>query len=228
MPKVDVVTGKGLTRGTAKLRAAVRHRAFVRAFLGGPEGVRGNGGRSALAAGYLASTSAAASVKGSKLLARSAVQRLIARHLEREDVSTQRLLHELASVALAQISDVIEWDEAGARLVASSKLLDDDTRAAVQEVEQVPSEHGTRVRVRMHDKVRAIEVLLRAKRAVGDDVPREFTLVIGRTGVVQINAGPTGAGDGAPLTLRLGEAPSASGNGDEAAPPPSPDDEATE
>ena len=211
-----------MNRATAKLKAALRARKFVRAFLAGPEAVRGNAAQCAILAGYRPGTAQSASVEGARQLANPYVRRLLARHLEREELTTQRIVHELASVALAKISDVIEWDATGARLRASSKLLDDDTLAAVQEVEQVPTEHGVRVRVRMHDKVRALEVLLRAKRAIGDDVPHEFTLIIGRAGPVQVNAGGD-AGDGAStrVTLRLGEALAGSGNGDEApdAPP---------
>src|SRR3990170_123107 len=203
-------------RATAKLKAALRARKFVRAFLAGPEDVRGNAAQCAIIAGYRPGTAQSASVEGARQLANPYVRRLLARHLECEELTTQRIFHELASVALAQISDVIEWDATGARLRASSKVLDDDTLAAVQEVE-----HGPRVRVRMHDKVRALEVLLRAKRAIGDDVPHEFTLIIGRSGPVQVNAGPGGEGDGAParLTLRLGAPPPGSGNGDEVPPP---------
>ena len=214
-----------MKRGTARLRALVRARKFVRAFLAGPEGVRDNAAQSAIAAGYKPGNAVSASVQGARMANHPLVREMIARHLEREGITTQRVVHELASVALAKLSDVTEWDSDGVRVLKASRLLDEDTLAAVQEVESLRTvEHApdgtmqtkTHAKVRLHDKVRALDTLLRWTTRTGDDAPREFTLVIGRAGAVQINAMPP---DG-PMTLRLGASPTST-NGDEAAPPDS-------
>lgn len=186
-----------MKRGTAKLRQALRDRKFVRAYLTGPDGVRGNAARSAQAAGSKATSTVSLQVQGAKVLAKPNVQRLIQRALDRYNVETERLVGELVAVALTPLRDIVEWDKNGVK-VKDSRLLTDAEAAAIQEVEQEETRYGRRVRVRLHDKLRAIEILARIKKAIGDDVPREFTLVIGRADRVAVAVAAASPGDGGP------------------------------
>lgn len=179
----------GLDKGPAKLRAMLRARRFVQAFMAGPEGVRGNAAQAVCAAGYGSTKPSSAAVRGSILLARPDVQRMIQRHMDRIEATTDRILRETAAVAFADMREIAEWDEEGI-VVRSSKLLDDAAAAAVQEVEHHRTAQGTRVHVKLHDKIRGLELLAKLRRAIGDDAPREITLVIGRAGSVNLGLPP--------------------------------------
>ena len=184
---------KGLTKGNAKLRAALRRRKFVRAYLAGGEGVVGNLAGAIRAAGYRYKTNLSAASQGSKMLGRPDVRREIQRYMDREGATTERILLELSRVAFSDMRDLAEWGDDGVQ-VRPSRLLDDHAAATVEEVEQQPTEHGLRVRVRLYDKLRALELLAKIRRAVGDDEPKEFTLIIGRADRVQVSPGPPGDG----------------------------------
>ena len=189
-PRNAADPGRPLRR-TAKLRAMLRARRFVAAFVAGPEEVRGNSAQSARVAGFRSSTPGAMAVRGATMLARPQVRRMIERHMDRVGATAERILAETAAVAFADLRDVAEWDEGGVTMF-SSKLLDDATAAAIQEVEQHSTKEGVRVRVKLHDKIRALDLLAKLRRVIGDDAPREFTLVIGRAGSVSLTAGAGG------------------------------------
>ena len=92
------------------------------------------------------------------------------------EIGVDRLVEELEAVAVAQITDVLEWGETiavqtkkGERLVYGVKVrsLDDiphHVRAAISEVRQ--TKDG--ITIKMHDKLRSIELLGRFRRMWGD------------------------------------------------------------
>lgn len=71
---------------------------------------------------------------------------------------TSRLLEEQLSVALARISDVVDWDGRDAVLMPPG-ALDEATLAAIAEVSIIPGKWGDRMTVRMHPKLEAIAAL---------------------------------------------------------------------
>ena len=96
--------------------------------------------------------------------------------LAKTEVGVDRLVDELESIAVAQITDVLEWGETiavqtkkGEKLIYGVKVrsLDDiprHVRAAISEVRQ--TKDG--ITIKMHDKLRSIELLGRFRRMWGD------------------------------------------------------------
>lgn len=85
---------------------------------------------------------------------------------ERTQVTADRVLQELASIAFSDLRDVATWDEDGVSLVASSDLSDEAARAlreVTARVETFEGDQGTRttrhLQVKQHDKMRALELL---------------------------------------------------------------------
>ena len=116
-----------------------------------------NATQSAIRAGYAPGS---AKVTASRLLTNANVREAIRGARERLssslDVDAERVILEYARIAFADPRDVLEWDAGGVTLKDSSELSEDAVRA-VAEV----SETAIGVRVKMHDKVRALDSLAR-------------------------------------------------------------------
>lgn len=115
--------------------------------------------QAAIDAGYTkrhAGTSAGKLLKNPKMAAFIEGKR--AQMISSTEASVQRVLHELAAVAFASLGDYLSWEGTEAKLAASESLTPAQ-RAAVSEVVSAPGMYGTRVRIKLHDKLRALELL---------------------------------------------------------------------
>lgn len=87
------------------------------------------------------------------------VSRLQAERAQRTQITADRVLAEIARVAFANITDVIEWSQQGISVVPSDGLSVDST-AAIAEVimNETQSESGVtrQIKIRMHDKLKAL------------------------------------------------------------------------
>lgn len=77
---------------------------------------------------------------------------------ERFHGGRERLIAELQAIAYSNLKNVAKWDEESVDFKASEDLDHLET-AALQEISSQPGEHGTTMRVRKHDKLRALELL---------------------------------------------------------------------
>ena len=77
---------------------------------------------------------------------------------ERFHGGRDRLIAELQAIAYANVKNVAKWDGKNVDF-KSSEDLDHLETAAIQEISSQPGEHGSTVRVRKHDKLRALELL---------------------------------------------------------------------
>lgn len=130
-----------------------KHRLFVRQYCR-----TRNATRSAILAGYSEKTAGAI---GGELLQKpeiaEAIEIGIARLAERIDVDAERVIQEYARIAFARPDDVIRWE--GNKLVITDiDDLDDDTLASIAEVTQTASGD---LRIKFHDKAKALEALAR-------------------------------------------------------------------
>lgn len=121
-----------------------------------------NATKSAIAAGY---AEAQADVQGWQLLSNPKVskqlRKLMARRAKKLELSGENVLREISKIAFSDIRAVMEWDAMGVKVKASHKVHS-DAAAAIQSIEQHTSETdkscNTTVKVKLHDKMRALEL----------------------------------------------------------------------
>ena len=68
------------------------------------------------------------------------------------------MVKELARVAFSDPRKIFQWGPYGVTLLQSSDLTDDEA-AAVGEVSQTTSENGGSIKAKLHDKLKALELL---------------------------------------------------------------------
>lgn len=74
------------------------------------------------------------------------------------DINAERVLQELASVGFANISDYMDWNDGSVNLKDSGQLTREQT-GAVSEVVYHFGENSGQVKIKMHDKLKALEKL---------------------------------------------------------------------
>jgi phage terminase small subunit len=90
----------------------------------------------------------------------AAISQVLAARRERLAVTAERVIHELARIAFADIGRIMDWSEDGATVRPPAELSEDD-RAAIAEIAVVKGEKSLAARVMLHDKERALEALCR-------------------------------------------------------------------
>ncbi len=133
-----------------------RQAAFVREYL-----IDLNATQAAIRAGYSAR---AAHVTGPRLLANArvaeAIQKGQAKRADKLEITADRVLLEIARLAFADARKLVKWS-GDTMTTVSSEEIDDDTAAAVAEVSQTFGSDGRQaVKLRLHDKSKALDNLL--------------------------------------------------------------------
>ncbi len=140
--------------------------AFVREYL-----VDLNATQAAIRAGYSERT--AYSV-GQRLLKNVEIQRAVAaaqaKRARRVEITADRVVAELAKIAFSDPRDLMEWGPDGVVLRPSAELSDDQA-ASVAEV----AENNAGLRLKKHDKVKALELLGRHIGIFTDKVKAEVS-----------------------------------------------------
>jgi phage terminase small subunit len=120
-----------------------------------------NATRAAIRAGYSAKT---ALQQGPRLLVNVGVQEAIAKAMSKRskkvEITQERVLLEFARVAFGDIRKVMSWGEEGVTLKSSDELSDDDA-AIVSEVSETATEKGRNLKLKTHDKMKALEMVAR-------------------------------------------------------------------
>lgn len=96
------------------------------------------------------------------------LDQMLAKVRERFEVSEERVLGLLARIAFSQVSDFFEWGPEGVKL-KPSELLTEEQVVAVAEV----SKTGGTVRLKLHDKLRALELLGKRLKLWSDKMEHE-------------------------------------------------------
>jgi len=118
-----------------------------------------NATQAAIRAGYSQRTAQRIGSENlSKPLVGEAIAQAKAERAKRTEVTTDRVVEELARIAFASISDVVESGPDGLKLKQSSDLPH-DAAAAVAQVRQTQGKNGHSLSVGMHDKLRALVLL---------------------------------------------------------------------
>ncbi len=131
-----------------------RYKLFVAEYL-----TNFNATKAAIAAGYAPK---AAHVTGCLLLKNDKVQRLIQEAMndraERTKVTQDKVVKELAKIAFANMKDFVRWGPTGVKVKNSQEVIEEDS-AAIAEISQVDTQYGTNIKFKLHDKLRALELL---------------------------------------------------------------------
>ena len=116
-----------------------------------------NASKAARRAGYSQRT---AGEIGYELLKRRDVQaeicKLMAERSERTQIRADRVLLEIGRIAFADIRKVVTWEGNDVRIVDADEISADDA-ATVAEISRSESKDKVNIRVRMHDKLNALE-----------------------------------------------------------------------
>lgn len=132
-----------------------------------------NATQSAIRAGYSEGT--ARSI-GSENLSKPDVQHYIqelASDLnKRTNNEIERIIMELQLIAFGSLRDVSEWD-AGGLSIRNSKELPDGKDRLVSEISENRTEKSTTVKIKMHDKLKALELLGKYHKIFTDKVEHE-------------------------------------------------------
>ncbi len=75
------------------------------------------------------------------------------------DISAERVLNELARVAFSDMRNYVQIGSGGSLRINDPKDLTEDQTAAISEMSETTSEHGGSLKFRLHDKIRALELL---------------------------------------------------------------------
>lgn len=129
-----------------------------------------NATQAAVRAGYSAKT---ANEQGAQLLAnlsvRARIDAALAEQSKRTGVTADRVVRELARVAFANSQDVVNYDDA---TVKPDAARDDTAAVASVRVKTIPTKDGPGVEreVKLHDKLKALELLGRRLGLFTDNV----------------------------------------------------------
>lgn len=97
----------------------------------------------------------------------------------RTGITADRVVREIAKLALSNLTDVMTWDESGATLIHSAQLSP-DAAAAIAEISDTRTERGGVLKVKLHNKVAALEQLAKHVGLYGGKQDGE-TIIIERS-----------------------------------------------
>ena len=143
---------------------------FVRQYL-----VDLNSTQAAIRAGYSEKT---AYRIGAELLQKTSVAEAIAtaqaKREQRTEITADRVVAELAKIAFGSARDVMEWGPNGVVLKDSAELTDEQA-AAIAGVSENITQNGSSLKLKRHDKVKALELLGRHLGMFTDKVKNEIS-----------------------------------------------------
>ena len=86
----------------------------------------------------------------------SAINYLMQKRVQRIQITSDRVLKELAKIGFHDVKDFLEYDDNGLVSYKPSDLVD---TAPIAEISQIATKHGTSTRMRFHDKLKSLELL---------------------------------------------------------------------
>lgn len=131
-----------------------RERLFIKHYL-----VLRNATQAAIKAGYSQKTAA---VKASQLLSKVNISEAIEagiQGLEKKlDITAERIAEELAKIGFSDMRRIAKWGHNSVEFIPFDSL-DDASAAAISEISESTTEYGQNLKVRLHDKTKALELL---------------------------------------------------------------------
>ena len=96
-----------------------------------------------------------------------AIRKAMQERNQRVEISQDRILEELSRIAFGDLRDAVTWGPSGVSL-KDSTVLTDEQAAAIAEVGETVTKDGGSTRIKRHDKVKALELLMRHKGMLND------------------------------------------------------------
>lgn len=149
------------------------HLIFCKEFV-----VDGNGARSAKAAGFSVKTAKEQAVwLLDQPLIQAEINELNEKRSKRLEVSADRVLEELAKIAFVDATTIFDVDEKG-NFTFTGKLSDlsPEERACIAEVTQTKTVGGGSIKVKLHDKLSALEKIGKHLKLFTDVTESKFEL----------------------------------------------------
>lgn len=156
----------------------------------------GNATEAAKKAGYSARSAkqTAAELMANPLVA-AAIAAKMARLTSKHEVTSERIIAELARIAFLDPRKVMSWGPDGVRFARSDELTDDEAACVVEASETVTEAGGT-IRVKLADKLGALSLLAKIQGLLVDRVKVDGTATLEIVEeIVDGPASPTGTED---------------------------------
>lgn len=140
-----------------------------------------NATQAAIRAGYSKKT--AYSI-GQRLLKHVEVAKAIKKAKEdrekRLEVTAERISEELAKIGYSNVKDFVKFDADGVVTITDSEDLTPDQAACIAEVVQSETDKGCNFKFKLHDKLKALELMGKHKKMFTDKVEHSgnFTVVM--------------------------------------------------
>ena len=133
-----------------------RHKVFAAAYLAN----KFNAKQAAITAGY---SKKSAAQEGSRLLTNVNVQALIKEKakeaLEKSELKIVRVIKELEEIAFCDITDFIDFKHGDFTIKDTEKMKKNGSTSVIASVQKVETQKSTRTSFKMHDKMKALELL---------------------------------------------------------------------
>jgi phage terminase small subunit len=139
-----------------KRRLTLKQEVFVREYL-----IDLDAAKAVIRAGYHATGQRAAEI-GYQLLQKAPVREQIQAEMDarsrRTHITADQVVTELARVAFVDMSRIVRF-EGGKMVITETKDLTEDERRALSEMSESVTENGHTRKVKVHDKLKALELL---------------------------------------------------------------------
>jgi len=167
-------------RKMAREELTPKQEMFVREYL-----VDLNATQAAIRAGYSKKTAGAV---GHEVLKKpeiqAAIQKAMQSRAERTQITADRVLEEWSKIAFMDIKEVVDWDENGITIRPSAEV----DGSLIAEISQIATESGHNLKIKMHDKMKALDSVARHLGMFNDKLNLSGNTTIN----VRINGGDTG------------------------------------
>ncbi len=167
LKRFETQTGKVNAKGSKPAKLLEKREMFCREYL-----IDLNATQAAIRSGYSPKT---AKSQGQRLLTKADVQErlqeLRLKRMEKVEISADRVLDELSKMAFADISTMLNVSENGTVSLKTIDKLSPEQTAAIQEVSEYETDRGLRrFRFKMHDKLKALELIARHLGMLTDNI----------------------------------------------------------
>ena len=163
-----------------------------------------NATQAALRAGYSPRT---AMKQGWQLLQepriKKEVQAAMNERSRRTEITADRVLQELARIGFVDTRNIMKVDDKGNMVVTASDILDSDDAACISEISQTITENGGSLKIKLHDKLGALDKIGRHLKLFTDVQEQKHTF----TQMGRVMVGDPKAEDGTALSFNIGQDP---------------------